>query len=75
MRKSKQWKENVKLKEFLKELAKLSEKYNIYIDGCGCCGSPYLTTEEYTFASTKKDTIAYDLHFYNDTKEYRVNYD
>lgn len=28
--------------EFLKELSELSKKYNIYIGGCGCCGSPYL---------------------------------
>lgn len=31
---------------FLAELSKLSEKYNIFIGGCGCCGSPYL---EYDF--------------------------
>ena len=30
------------LNEFLKELTKLSRKYNIGIGGCGCCGSPFL---------------------------------
>lgn len=30
------------LNDFLKELAELSQKYDIYIAGCGCCGSPYL---------------------------------
>lgn len=30
-------------KEFLKDLTDLSHKYKIYIEGCGCCGSPYLT--------------------------------
>jgi len=30
------------LEEFLNELSKLSEKYNIGIGGCGCCGSPFL---------------------------------
>lgn len=28
---------------FLRELIALSRKHNIWIDGCGCCGSPYLT--------------------------------
>ena len=30
-------------KEFLKELTELSHKHKIFIGGCGCCGSPYLT--------------------------------
>jgi len=28
--------------EFLKELTNLSQKYKIFIYGCGCCGSPSL---------------------------------
>lgn len=28
--------------EFLKELTNLSHKYKIFVDGCGCCGSPSL---------------------------------
>jgi len=31
--------------KFVKELTKLSEKYKVYIGGCGCCGSPYLISE------------------------------
>lgn len=27
---------------FLRELSELSRKYGIAIDGCGCCGSPWL---------------------------------
>lgn len=27
---------------FLKELGELSTKYGIEIEGCGCCGSPFL---------------------------------
>jgi len=32
-----------KLESFLNELTQLSEKYKLFIGGCGCCGSPYLT--------------------------------
>lgn len=28
--------------KFLVELTTLSQKYQIYIQGCGCCGSPWL---------------------------------
>lgn len=31
------------VKEFLKELSKLTRRYKIKIGGCGCCGSPHLT--------------------------------
>lgn len=31
-----------KFEVFLKELTALSIKYGIVIEGCGCCGSPYL---------------------------------
>lgn len=27
---------------FLKDLAELSKKHGIFIEGCGCCNSPYL---------------------------------
>ena len=30
------------IENFLNELEKLCDSYNIYIGGCGCCGSPYL---------------------------------
>jgi len=30
------------LNGFLDELTELSKKYQIVVDGCGCCGSPYL---------------------------------
>lgn len=32
-----------KQEEFLVELSALSRKYRIKVDGCGCCGSPFLT--------------------------------
>ena len=31
-----------KAKEFLKEYEKLCQKYGMGLQGCGCCGSPYL---------------------------------
>jgi len=31
-----------RLESFLQELTALSDKYEIYIEGCGCCGSPWL---------------------------------
>lgn len=31
-----------RLRAFLQELTALSDKYEIYIGGCGCCGSPWL---------------------------------
>ena len=31
-----------RLRAFLQELTALSDKYEIYIEGCGCCGSPWL---------------------------------
>lgn len=37
-----------KLKKFLTELTDLSIKHGIVIEGCGCCGSPYLTEQEMT---------------------------
>ena len=31
---------------FMSELQALTKKYKIAIDGCGCCGSPFLTPLE-----------------------------
>ena len=35
-----------KYEQFLKELSELSKKHGVYIAGCGCCNSPYLTEVE-----------------------------
>lgn len=32
-----------RLERFLQELSALSDRYKIYIEGCGCCGSPWLS--------------------------------
>lgn len=31
---------------FLRELSELSKKYGIVVDGCGCCGSPFIYEAE-----------------------------
>ena len=46
-----------KLKGFLEELTIISAKYGIYIDGCGCCGSPYLVGE--TESDNRKEKELY----------------
>lgn len=54
-----------KKKEFLEELTALTKKYGIYIDGCGCCGSPYLTEGEPTWTNG-------DLAWDAEKKEYEA---
>ncbi len=38
--------EKIALDEFLEKLSLLTKEYGISINGCGCCGSPYLVAEE-----------------------------
>lgn len=47
--------EEVNVQGFLAELSALSERYQIYIGGCGCCDSPYL----YTNAGKKNSEYVY----------------
>lgn len=61
-----------RLKAFLKELTALTDKYDIFIDGCGCCGSPSLWDNK---GSWKGDFLQYndDVNGYiidNDTSIY-----
>ena len=42
--------------KFLSELTNLSLKYELYICGCGCCGSPYIRDFD-------GDVIVEDLKF------------
>jgi hypothetical protein len=53
------------INEFLQELTKLSQKYNIYIGGCGCCGSPFLMdkTPETTASELIWDDNQYKCDF------------
>lgn len=41
---------------FLKELTALTQKYKIQIEGCGCCGSPWLSE-----VSIKNKAIGYEV--------------
>lgn len=34
-----------KIMEFLKEYEKLCQKYGMGIEGCGCCGSPFIGSQ------------------------------
>ena len=45
-----------RLRAFLQELTALSDKYDIYIEGCGCCGSPWLNDIQ---AGKNYDNLAY----------------
>lgn len=48
-----------KIDKFLEELKNISEKYNLYIGGCGCCHSPYL---ENRAGVTKYGDLYFDKH-------------
>ena len=54
-----------KLEAFLKELAELTEKYQLCIGGCGCCGSPWV----YSIESGNNFCID-DLMYDSNTKKY-----
>lgn len=41
------YEKSVRIANFLYEYNKLITKYGIYIDGCGCCDSPFLNDIEY----------------------------
>lgn len=61
--------ENEEIKKFLKELGKLTEKYNIEITGCGCCGSPQLNKlNEICY-------LGYNLSYNKTTKCYEIDGD
>ena len=55
-----------RLENFLKELAKLTKKYNIAIRGCGCCGSPYID-------DFQKEFDGEDLYFDKEKQIYKLD--
>jgi hypothetical protein len=59
--------ENEKIDSFLNDLTKLSVKYNLYIGGCGCCGSPFIISEG------GENNYLYDnLEYDHELKKYKV---
>ena len=61
-------KDNVR--EFLRELSKLSRRYKISIGGCGCCGSPFLTPMGKSDGRYEVTTENFDeLHWKRDNDE------
>ena len=53
---------DVKLKRFVEKLTELSNEFDIYVGGCGCCGSPYLYGD--------LNNSYYDLHYSEEQKKY-----
>lgn len=46
------------ISKFIEELTALTHKYNVKVDGCGCCDSPYV--REITAEPYKTYPIIYD---------------
>lgn len=38
--------QKLKLKQFLEKLSNLTKEYDLIISGCGCCGSPNITSQK-----------------------------
>lgn len=50
--------------QFMNELSLLTQKYGIAIDGCGCCGSPYV----YDMAT--KETLVEAIYYDEEKQQY-----
>ena len=55
------------LNKFLEELTELTKKYGIQVNGCGCCGSPYLETLK------GSANIGEDLHWDVEEERYTID--
>lgn len=54
----------MELKElFLAELSELSKKHGLYIEGCGCCDSPFMVDES-------REEFSKRLEWDNDVERY-----
>ena len=53
------------MEKFLEELTNLSLKYNLFINGCGCCGSPWLEDKA-------ESAIGEHLYFNKDENKYKL---
>jgi len=54
-----------KIKEFLVEYDKLCQKYHMGLDGCGCCGSPYLIYDENYYKNNEYDESIANINYNN----------
>ena len=70
-------KEILKFSAFKNKYEKLCNEYNIFIDGCGCCGSPYLN-EFYTFSidnfSFRDNKLKYKFELNRNYEKYIKKY-
>ena len=59
------------IESFFIDLAKLTEKYGYEIDGCGCCGSPYLSQagSSYLLSESKEYEVS-DIAWNDAKKKY-----
>lgn len=56
-----------RINHFLKELEYLTEKYQIKIGGCGCCGSPWLKDLK------SHEHIGYELEYNEEKRVYEID--
>lgn len=61
-----------KILAFLDELSEVSKKHGLFIEGCGCCGSPVI---ERLVSSTngRCEQVAVDLGFNHETGRYEAD--
>lgn len=61
-------KELLKCYDFLVDYEKLCRKHKTFIQGCGCCGSPYLGHLENISSNGTK--LSFDLQYWNEKSQY-----
>ncbi|MDD5703911.1 MAG: hypothetical protein PHU23_17900 [Dehalococcoidales bacterium] len=54
--------------DFLKELSELTTKYDIEIDACGCCDSPFLRDRQKLYSNSTNGVIIGDNLDFRDGK-------
>lgn len=59
-----------RLENFLKELSDLSMKYDLWIKGCGCCGSPWIYDHKNSTDCAENLGIDTDDTYYVDENYY-----
>lgn len=62
--------DNEKVEKFLRDLTALSKAYDLWIGGCGCCGSPYIMKGN---GDVIADELKVNINDEYDTSEMRYN--